>query len=146
VTYKDFRAEVKPGSPLNFRKNCQFNLQLPASPGDVYTAVSAEYVGSARLARGIRAQQETSYYFNGQRTTVTRSYPLSGPLTGPWRHTEHLALSALGKEGCGQAIPLAINAQLLVFPGVSSGPASYLALDSAVHAYTVYRFTRTRCY
>ena len=66
ATYTDFRAEVKPGNILNFRKNCQFGVRIQAPPGYTYAAVSAQYGGCAKLASGTRSPQQTSYYFQGQ--------------------------------------------------------------------------------
>jgi hypothetical protein len=66
-------------------------------------------------------------------------------LNGYWNHNEHVALSQLGHPPCGQTLVLNINAQLIVYPGAASGPVNYVALDSAVHGFTTYRFTRARC-
>jgi hypothetical protein len=147
ATYADLRAEITPATILGFRKNCQFSVLLQAPPRYAYTAVSAQYAGRAMLARGARGLQETSYYFQGLPQTVSMSHPLSGPLNGPWQHAEHVMLSALGKEACGQGRILNINAQLEVYPSaLSSGAANYVALDSASHGYTIYRFNRTGCF
>jgi Domain of unknown function (DUF4360) len=147
ATYTVFRAEVMPGDMLNFRKNCQFSVRLQAPPGYAYSAVSALYHGYAKLARGTRGTQETSYYFQGQPQTFSTSHPLPGPLSGAWSHAEHVTLAALGSSACGQTRILNINAQLIVYPagGAASGPTDYLALNSANHGYTTYRFIRARC-
>jgi len=156
ATYKNFLAAVGPGNVVNFRKNCQFGVRMQAPPGYAYTAVSAQYRGYGRLAKGMRGQQETSYYFQGQPQTVSPSHSLPGPLRGYWSRSEHVLLSALGAAGqgsagqnktaCGQVHILNINAQLIVYPGATtSGPVNYLTLNSASHGYTTYRFTRARC-
>jgi hypothetical protein len=146
ATYTGFRAEVSSGKILNFRKNCQFGVRMQAPPGYAYTTVSALYVGRGMLAGGTRGMQLTSYYFQGQPQTVSKSHPMSGPFSGTWRHTERLTLSALGNAACGQIRILNINAQLIVYPGASvPGPANYLSLDGGDRGYTTYRFNRTRC-
>jgi hypothetical protein len=146
ATYTEFRVEAGSGNILNFRKNCQFGVRMQAPPGYAYTTVSALYVGHGKLAGGTRGTQLTSYYFQGQPQTVSKSHPMTGPFSGTWRHTEHVALSTLGNAACGQIRILNINAQLIVYPGASvSGPANYLTLDAADHGYTTYRFNRTHC-
>ena len=146
ATYTDFRAEIKPGNILNFRKNCQFGVRMQPGPGYTYTAVSGQYRGYGKLTSGARGQQETGYYFQGQPRTASTSHPLSGPLGGSWNRTERVLLSRLGRAACGQTLILNINAQLIVYPGGStSGPANYLTLDSANHGYTAYRFIRAHC-
>jgi hypothetical protein len=147
ATYTKFRAVTGQGNVLNFRKNCQFSVRMQPPPGYAYTAVSAQYRGSARLAKGMRGMQQTSYYLPGQPRTVTQSHPLSGPLNGRWNHNEHVMLSALGHQPCGQAVLLNINAQLITYPGrAASGPVNYLSLNSADHGSTIYRFTRAACH
>ncbi len=146
ATYTQFRAATGRGNIVNFRKNCQFSVEMRPPPGYAYTAVSARYRGYARLAKGMRGMQETSYYLQGQPHTVTPGHPLSGPLNGSWNHNEQVMLSALGRQPCGQAVILNINAQLIAYPGgAAAGAASYVSLDSADHGSTTYLFTRAAC-
>ena len=146
AAYGDFRATVNGGNILDFRKNCQFGVRIQAPPGYAYAAVSAQYRGYAKLARGTRGVQQTSYYFQGQPQTISMSHPMSGPFSGFWRHAEYVRLSALGGEACGQSRILNINAEVRVYPGArDTGATSYLDMGSANRGYAIYRFNRTHC-
>ena len=79
ATYTRFRAATGQGNVVNFRRNCQFSVRTQPPAGYAYSAVSARYRGYARLAKGVRGIQQTSYYLQGHSQTVTQGHPLSGP-------------------------------------------------------------------
>jgi uncharacterized protein DUF4360 len=82
VTYDQYTASAGDGaSPINFRKNCQFNVLVSVPPGWTYGIASQRYRGFVKLGPGARAVIQTSYYFSGLSGTYRQGHPLSGPVS-----------------------------------------------------------------
>ena len=69
-------------APINFRKNCQINVDVGVPAGWTYGIAAVVYRGYAHLGKGARGTLAASYYYAGGlgAGSTTRS-------TAPWTMT-----------------------------------------------------------
>jgi uncharacterized protein DUF4360 len=96
----------------DFRRNCQFSLQVTRPAGWTYAVEGAEYSGFALLDAGVKGAQYASYYFQGQSTTVSRSHVFEGTRT--WTSTDEIDSASLVWAPCDAERLLNINTELRI--------------------------------
>lgn len=111
----------------DFRRNCQFNLQVTRPAGWTYAVEGAEYSGFALLDAGVKGAQYASYYFQGQATTVSRSHVFSA--TGSWNSADEFDSAELVWAPCGAERLLNINTELRITGRPTSSEFNAVFLD-----------------
>ncbi|KAH8599924.1 hypothetical protein B0O99DRAFT_564703 [Bisporella sp. PMI_857] len=93
------------------RKNCQINLNLVYPSNLQYAAVSASYVGSTNLDKGVNGVLSTTYYFSGGMwyDQAVAQEVFTGPVKRDYSVTQEVADAALVWAACGQNAALNIN-------------------------------------
>ena len=147
ILYNDYTAEVRPADPDLVRKNCQLTLWVHVPQGFTYAIAKADYRGFASLARGARAIEKASYYFQGDSRTVGASHSFSGPLADNWQTKDEAEVGALVYAPCGEVRYFNANTELRVDKGTSKPSAtSSITMDSTdVSITTKYHFAWKRC-
>jgi hypothetical protein len=120
VTYSDFRAEAGAGkTALDARANCQLSLLVHIPQGFTFAIARVDYAGSASLAAGATAQQQSNYYFQGDPSTASVVHTFAGPLYGGWKASDVIPVAALVYSACGVDRGVNINTDLRVSAGTS---------------------------
>ncbi|MBT8225410.1 MAG: DUF4360 domain-containing protein [Dactylosporangium sp.] len=149
VTYSDYLAMVGVGaSPIDFRKNCQLNLQVHVPAGFTYAIAQVDYRGYAYLEDGAIGIERANYYFQGMTPTVAASHMFTGPYDDNWQTTDTTDLLSLSYAPCGELRNLNINTELRVAAGTSdpTTTTSFMVMDSTDGSLsTVYHFTWKEC-
>ena len=148
VTYSRYVARVGAGAePIEFRRNCQLNLNVHVPNGLTFAVASVDYRGFGHLERGAAGLHQASYYFQGQGSTQRSGQRFAGPMNDDWQHNDQLAVSERVYRPCGVQRNLNINTELRVYAGSSPrGTASFLTMDSTDTAFsTVYHLTWKTC-
>jgi len=146
VTYSDFVAEAGLGASLvDFRKNCQINVQVNVPKGFTFAIAQADYYGYAHLESGAIATQLASYYFTGEVPTAQTSHQFTGPFDGGWHATDKVA--ALIWAPCGAQANLNINAELRVAPlAATAAVTNYISMQrTKASARTVFNLSWKQC-
>jgi hypothetical protein len=116
VTYGSFITQAGGSArPLDFRKNCQINLQVHIPPGFTFAISSAEYRGLANLQEGASGLQRTNYYFQASPDNNYVDHTFSGPLSKAWDTIDQAP--ELVYAPCGQFQNLNVNTELRVDKG-----------------------------
>jgi hypothetical protein len=118
VTYSDYVVSVGPGTgPVDFRKNCQINVQVHAPQGWTFGIAAADYRGFARIQQGARLVARARYYFQGmpESALVTRTF--RGVFDDDWEFRDQAPVGAIVYKPCGETRLLNINTRLEVFQG-----------------------------
>jgi hypothetical protein len=148
VIYRDFIARAGAGAdPIDFRKNCQLNLQIHIPQGFTYAIGRADYRGFALLRRGATGLHRTAYYFQGSSDTVYKDHSFDGPFRDQWRSTDVTEIAELVFAPCGRDVNLNINTELRVHAGAVDGRSSFMAMnvtDGSIH--TLYHFHWRQCH
>ncbi|GAA0232502.1 DUF4360 domain-containing protein [Cryptosporangium japonicum] len=148
VTYSAYLARVGPGAhATEFRRNCQLGLRVHVPQGFTYAVAKADYRGYASLARGARAVEQASYYFQGATPTARMRHDFTGPYDGDWQKTDSVGVAALAWARCGAFRDLNINTELRVARGTSRATAtSLISMDSTDTSFsTLYHLAWKRC-
>jgi hypothetical protein len=118
VTYRDFLARAGGGvNAVEFRKNCQLNVQVHIPQGFTFAVASADYSGRARLEGGASALQRTNYYFQGSPDNNYVDHSFAGPLSGVWHTSDETAVTELVYAPCGELRNINVNTELRVYEG-----------------------------
>ncbi len=131
LLFDQYIAEVGPGVPFREkRKNCQVNLDLDFPQGWSYSIFSVDYRGYEALERGVKAAQQSSYYFQGQGSTAVLKTIMVGPTDQNFTIRDTLGLEALVWSPCGAQRALNINTQLTVDNSRASWSHGLITTDS----------------
>lgn len=121
VTYREFIARAGgSANPVEFRKNCQINLQAHIPQGFTFAIAEAEYRGRARLEAGASALQRTNYYFQGSAENNYVDHTFNGPLSTVWDTIDRTPVAELVFAPCGEFRNLNLNTELRVYEGAAN--------------------------
>jgi Domain of unknown function (DUF4360) len=146
VAYRAFHAQVGVGATaVDFRKNCQLNLQIRIPAGWTYAVAEIDHRGRAHLEAGATGLQRSHYYFAGQASTATATHHFTGPYDDAWATTNVIEEAALVYGPCGAERNLNINSELRVNAGTSNPTTtnSSITMDSTTS--DIYRFRWRQC-
>ena len=130
ITYSQYVARDGGGAdPIDFRKNCQINLQVHIPQGFTFAIARADYQGFLHLKKGATSLQRAAYYFQGSSDTLYVDHPFDGPLRDDWHTVDATPVAELVFAPCGRNVGLNINTELRVNAG-SSNARSFMAMDS----------------
>jgi len=122
LTYSRFSAAAGPGAAaLDFRKNCQFALDVSGTKGWTWALSRFATSGSASLQSGATGIEAISYYWAGNSRTGRAEHTFTGPISGPWQHTMKIAKKSLMYVPCGERRYLNINLEVRVRAGTATG-------------------------
>jgi hypothetical protein len=148
VTHNEFFAHAGLGAePLDFRRNCQLNLQVNAPEGYTYAISRAARSGFLHLPDGATGLQRSSYYFQGSSQTESVNHDFDAPYSDYWRAVDHFDYKDLLWHPCGERRNLNINTELRVRAG-SADPettVSFMTLGTDGNAVSRYQFAWKRC-
>ncbi|NJQ02614.1 DUF4360 domain-containing protein [Streptomyces zingiberis] len=149
VTYSDYLAMVGVGaSPVDFRKNCQLNLDVYVPQGFTYAIAKVDYRGYGYLEKGASALQKASYYHQGASETGTSQKSFNGPFDGNWQAGITTEYADLVWAPCGVKRNFNINTELRVSSGTSDTrkTTSFMTMDSTDAAVsTTYHLAWEKC-
>ena len=115
LTFAEYIAETGPDySPSDGRKNCQITLSLKVPQGWQFSIGSFDYRGWLYADKGIRAEHNTSYYFQGSSQTARFRERISGPFFDDYQFTENVGIESLVWSRCGVERALNINTAISV--------------------------------
>jgi hypothetical protein len=130
VNYDSYVAYAGDGAaPVDFRKNCQLDVQVGVPSGWTFGIVAADYRGYAGLDAGARGTLEASYYFSGMPIATQLAHPLSGPQDGEFEFTDqapHVAWAPCHFSGT-----LNINTSISVYAGSSQSFLNEVSMGSS---------------
>jgi hypothetical protein len=113
LLFDEYVAEIGPGvSRREARKACQITLDLKFPQGWSFTIFEADYRGYASLDRKVTGEQKSSYYFQGQRGSVSLKTKFRGEIDEDYEATDRLGLSAQVWSPCGANRALNIKTQV----------------------------------
>ncbi|MEJ3748472.1 DUF4360 domain-containing protein [Actinomycetes bacterium KLBMP 9797] len=145
VTYRTFHAQAGAGAgAVDFRKNCQLNLQIRIPEGWTYAVAQIDHRGRAHLEPGATGIQRSSFYFAGVPATGAVTHQFAGPYDDAWAVTNVVEQAALIYGPCGGERNLNINNEVRVSAGTSD-PAtnSSITMDSTTSG--IYHFRWRQC-
>lgn len=148
VTYSQYLARVGAGAnPVEFRRNCQLNLNVHVPNGLTFAVVSVDYRGFGHLERGAAGLHQATYYFQGQASTQRSARRFAGPMDADWQVGDTATVAERVYRPCGVQRNLNVNTELRVYAGSSDRTRpSFLSMDSTDAAFsTVYHLTWKAC-
>ena len=131
-------------SPINFRKNCQINVDVGFPAGWTYGVAAVVYRGYAHLGKGARGALAASYYFSGLSGTNRQYHSLYGPVDNNYEFNDQTPVVAYAP--CRFHATLNINTALNVYRGSDPSFFNLLTMDSTdVNMSTLYQLTFRQC-
>ncbi|GAA1789522.1 DUF4360 domain-containing protein [Luedemannella flava] len=148
VTYSHYSARVGAGAgPVEFRRNCQLNLNVHVPNGLTFAVASVDYRGFGHLERGAAGLHQAAYYFQGQGSTQRSGRRFFGPMDDDWQVRDEIPIMERVYRPCGVQRNININTELRVYGGQSDlRNPSFLNMDSSdVEFSTKYNLTWKAC-
>ena len=145
VTYDQYIATAGGGAnPLEFRKNCQLNVDVGVPSGWTYGIAAVDYRGYAHLGSGAHGTLSASYYYAGVSGTYRQYHPLYGPADKDYEFVDHAPVAVYAP--CSFHTTLNINTALNVYRGYDPSFFNLLTVDSTdVNMTTIYQLTFRQC-
>lgn len=128
--------------PTDFRKNCQYSLQVDRPAGLTYAVARITSSGFAYLAPGGSGLTKVSLYFQGLSATVSASHTFSGPKADTWQTVDTIEPASLGFAPCGTNRNLNVNTELRASLGTAPQSMNSLMVRDPL---TTFRLTWKRC-
>jgi hypothetical protein len=126
--------------PTDFRKNCQFSVQISRPAGWTYAVTQATAGGFTALTQGATGLSRTSLYFQGTSPTTALSNTFTGPSVDRWDTTDTISPADWSYAPCGTERNLNINTELRVTVAAGA-PSNFLIRDPD----SSYRLAWRRC-
>ncbi|BBH71563.1 hypothetical protein ACTI_82480 [Actinoplanes sp. OR16] len=148
VSYSKFLAQVGPeAKALDFRKNCQLQLDVLVPSGYTYAVAGADYRGYASLQEGVTASETAFYYFQGEQHTTKIKHEFQGYLEEEWQRSDHVELTAESFLPCGDKRYLNVNTELKVNgANADKQVTNWITMDSTdASLETVYHVEWKKC-
>ena len=148
ITYSQYIAQAGANSnPIDFRKNCQLNLNVHVPNGLTFAIVKVDYRGFGHLERGATGTELSNYYFQGQSIGQRLNSQFHGPMNRDWQITDSAPIAERVYRPCGVQRNLNVNTELRVNLGSSNKKkVSFLTMDSTdTSVSTIYNLTWKRC-
>ena len=145
VTYDQYIASAGDGAdPINFRKNCQLNVDVGVPAGWTYGIAAVDYRGYAHLGRGARGLLAASYYYAGVSGTYRQNHSLYGSVDNDYEFLDQAPVVAYAP--CRFHTTLNINTSLNVYRGTDPSFFNLLTMDSTdVNMSTIYHLSFRQC-
>lgn len=139
ITSPGYFARAGGGAaPTDFRRNCQFGVQVERAPGWTYAVAGIESSGYAFLARGATGLTRVSAYFQGSSATASWSRAFAGPLADAWQTTDTVDATGLAFASCDTERNLNINTEVRV-GAAGASTSSFMVRDSSTTVRLVWR-------
>jgi len=131
LLFDQYQANVGPGIPLNQkRKNCQINLNLEIPNGWSYTLFTVDTRGYVSLEPGVRALQQSLYYFQGQMRSGRLQTVVYGPADRNYAARDQIPMENQVWSPCGAARSLNINTEVRVDNSAAPYRQGMITVDS----------------
>lgn len=131
LLFDQYQANVGPGIPMNEkRKNCQINLSLEIPNGWSYTLFTVDTRGYVSLEPGVRALQQSLYYFQGQMRTGRLQTVVYGPADRNYAARDQIAMENQVWSPCGVSRSLNINTEVRVDNSAAPFRQGMITVDS----------------
>jgi len=129
LSFDTYFANSGPGVQITqTRKNCQLNINLHIPQGFSYSIATFDYRGFAQLPAGVRAEQKSTYYFEGEVTQASGISSITGPDERDYLSRDILAAVAWMPSCNRVVVPLNINTQIRLVGDLSK--AAMMTTDS----------------
>lgn len=139
ITSTPYFASAGLGSaPTDFRKNCQYSVQVDRPEGWTFAVASVEASGFAFLSNGASGVTRSNIFFQGQSTTTVLSRTFTGPLSDNWQTKDSIALASLVYAPCGVERNLNINTELRVLRGTAPATTSNFMFRNESSTYQLF--------
>ncbi|HEX8347375.1 MAG TPA: DUF4360 domain-containing protein, partial [Actinoplanes sp.] len=136
ITAPAYFAWVGGGArPTDFRKNCQFSVQITRPAGWTYAVTQVRSGGFTALADGATGLSRVALYFQGSSATTTLSNTFTGPSVDRWDTTDTIAPAEWSYAPCGVERNLNINTELRVGLGTSPATTSSFLIREPTSSY-----------
>jgi hypothetical protein len=148
VSYSKFIAQVGPeAKSIDFRKNCQLQLDVLVPSGYTYAIAGADYRGYASLQPGVTASETAFYYFQGERHTTKIKHDFAGYLEEEWQRSDKVELTSESFLPCGDKRYLNVNTELKVNgANADKDVTNWITMDSTdASLETVYHVEWMKC-
>ncbi|EQL32629.1 hypothetical protein BDFG_05174 [Blastomyces dermatitidis ATCC 26199] len=135
LIFDEYVASIGPDVPItDSRKNCQLNINLRYPGGFQYSIFSADYRGYARLDKGVRGVQKSTYYFSGQTKQASTMTEWNGPMDKDYLLHDETDHTSIVWSPCGANGALNINSQIRLTSGNRNarGVLSTDSIDASV--------------
>ena len=145
VTYDQYTAIAGDGaSPIDFRKNCQLNVNVGVPAGWTYGITAVDYRGYAHLGRGARGTLSASYYFGGLPGPYRQNHSIYGAVDNNYEFNDQVPVVAY--VPCRVQATLNINTALNLYRGTDPSFFNLLTMDSTdVNMSTLYHLAFRQC-
>lgn len=130
LAFGAFVASKGPGVPASDAlKQCQVNLDLKVPQGWQYSVATVEYRGEMQLPKKMKAQQRTTYYFEGDGELAAADSLFKGPVTKDYLIRDTLPYSTVVWSSCDKVRRLTITTELELVGGTTAGEISATTMD-----------------
>jgi hypothetical protein len=130
LAFDQFAATKGPGvPPSEALKQCQVTLDLKVPQGWQYSVATIEYRGSMQLPRKMKAEQRTTYYFEGDGELASAESLFKGPVTRDYLIRDTLPYSTVVWSSCDKVRPLTITTELELLGGTTAGGITTDTMD-----------------
>lgn len=131
LLFDQYQANVGPGIPMiEKRKNCQINLSLDIPNGWSYTLFTVDTRGYVSLEPGVRALQQSLYYFQGQMRTGRLQTVVYGPADRNYAARDQITMENQVWSPCGVVRSLNINTEVRVDNSAAPFRQGIITVDS----------------
>ena len=116
ILFDQYIASIGPGVPITEnRKNCNLNILLHYPVGLQFTMYQTNYSGFASLEDGVRAIQQSDYWFAGfPLLKTTFKTTMVGPFSDAYSRSDQLSDTKLVLSPCGASTTLNIDTQVFL--------------------------------
>jgi len=149
VTFSQYQASVGPGIPITQnRQNCQLTLAVNVPSGFTFGIAAVDYRGYYQLDNKVTADQQATYYFQGQLAQATAHSTLTGAIEGnDYTFRDEFDLASTVLAPCGAKTVLNINSQLRANNGANPSGSGFITDDSIDATLTqVFNFNWQTCH
>ena len=147
LLFDQYQALAGPGVSFSQkRKNCQVNVSMDIASGWSYTLFTVDTRGYVSLQPGVRAMEQSSYYFQGQSLTGRQQTIVYGPTDRNYQATDQLTLENQVWSPCGAVRSLNINTEVRVDNSAAPNNQGMMTVDSIDgHFKLIYGLRWRRC-
>jgi len=147
LLFDQYQALAGPGVSFSQkRKNCQVNVSMDIPSGWSYTLFTVDTRGYVSLQPGVRAMEQSSYYFQGQSLTGRQQTIVYGPTDRNYQATDQLTLENQVWSPCGAVRSLNINTEVRVDNSAAPNNQGMMTVDSIDgHFKLIYGLRWRRC-